>query len=1146
MSRLVARAENWEKVYEAFNNVNFAAFDFNTVKQSLLDYVKLYFPETFNDFIESSEFIAIVESFAYIAELIAYRFDLNAHENFLPAAQRKDSILRLAKLISYSADRPLPARGLVKLTSVTTTENVIDAFGNNLANRTIRWNDISNAQWKDQFILIMNRVLEQNFGTVRSTDRFQIENVLFELYSLNINPLSVGTVKYSAAVNNQTTPMELVPIEYNSTDGIIERRPYNNSNFTILYGQDGLGDTSDTTGFFCFTKQGTLQRFRRTFDGVTPNQLYEIPLNDINDTDIWVNNVDPTTGATLDLPSLLPYRRETTAGISGEWVQVDLAHAQNVIFNTNPKRNKYEVETRDNNRVRIIFGDGEFADIPSGTFDFWVRSSLDEDIIVSQSSVVDVPGSFTYTDSFGRVQTFTFTFSLINSLQNNSAAESLEHIRRNAPAVYYSQDRMVNGQDYNSFMLQDSSILKLRSVNRTFAGDSKYISWHDPSTTYENVKLYGQDGALYFQEKIESVTTEVVSNISELITTYIEPLLSSTDIFTYVSSYGVTASEFRRTFNQDELTRLVTGLTPPPTPSDIELYYNLTINEWFVVQTSDDPSTALASSGWPTNFIPNPLITVVQFQNESKYQVNRLAKRIVFQSPTTLFWNTNSASRVIDYTTLTSQYDEVVILQANTNYNRSGILLENVRFNVLGLEVTEGGPSIGLSDTSRISILPLDENGDGVPDNLDINEGINHFGMADILKPKLTVDLLNTSIIPASGFEVTLPVYFIIGQNDVYVENLNGIPTVLGTDWYEGPLIADGTGVSNVIRLLAPFANSLVKVTVNDYVYFTRVLAEDDWTLAPSTPESLTSYIIELATGIGLWKREIGRSDLNFAWFHRSPRYYLIDPAPTNIIDTFVIQKGYYLALKRWLEDPLATQPLAPTPLDLRLAYNYLIDNKMISDTLILHPGRVKLLFGSKAIVPLQARFKVVRSSDTSITDNQIKTTVVSTIRNFFDITSWEFGETFFFTELSTAIHASLPIEISTVLLVPVSSQNYFGDLFQIQAREDELFYPDITVDDIDIVADINSTVIRMGQQTLCPSSQANIFTQTVNEYAFNHTQTVATSAWTINHDLGYYPIIRVYDTLGNEIQPVSVVHTSVVQTVVVFDSPIAGSARLI
>ena len=632
MSRLIASAETWENVYTAFDTINFSAFDYNTIKQSLLDYLKLTFPETFNDYIETSEFIAVIEAFAYVGELLAYRFDLDAHENFLPAAQRKDSILRLAKLISYHVDRQLPARGLVKITSISTTENIIDANGINLANSTIVWNDANNIYWKDQFILVMNRVLEQVFGTVQASDRFQVDNVLFELYQLNVNPLSIPTFPYTASINGQAAPMELVSVAYDTINGITERRPYNNANFAILYGQDGLGDSSDTTGFFCLTKQGTLSVFTGKFDGVTPNQYYDIPTTQINDTDIWVNNVDPSTGKIINNPTILPYKSVVTQGISGEWIEVDTAHAQNVIFNTNPQRNKYEVETRDQNAVRVLFGDGEFADIPSGTFNFWVRTSLDQDILVPQSSVVNTPATFQYTDLYGNNQTFSFTFSLISSLQNNSASETQSHVQTYAPSVYYSQDRMVNGQDYNSFMLQDSSILKLRAVNRTFAGDSKYITWHDPSSTYENVKMFGDDGAIFFQNEITSTPTPQISSLNSLITAYVEPLLSSTDIFVYISSFGVLPQNYRRTFNTNELARLIAGLTPPPSPSNIELYYNINSFQWYVVQATDTPANALATYGWPNQFISSPLITIVQQSNSSNYTVNRLAKRLIFQS----------------------------------------------------------------------------------------------------------------------------------------------------------------------------------------------------------------------------------------------------------------------------------------------------------------------------------------------------------------------------------------------------------------------------------------------------------------------------------------------------------------------------------
>ena len=521
MANQISRAEAWELVHEAFAQINFNSFDYNTIKESLLDYVKLYFPEDFNDYIESSEFIAILEIFAYVGELLAYRLDLNAHENFITTAQRKESILRLAKLISYKASRNIPARGLVKISSIQTSEAVFDSQGRNLANRKIVWNDLNNPDWKEQFLLVMNRVLTQDFGSVNPNERVQIEDVLFELYTWNNRPLKssgVTAFSYSASSAGQTFPMELVPVEL-TEDSPIEKRPERDAKFSLLYGSDGLGDASDTTGFFCFTKQGTLQVQEQPFDGITPNQTFDIEVNNINETDVWLNNVSADTREILITDPTAEVMPHLSDGATryGEWFEVDLATGQNIIFNTDSNRQKYEIEALDNDQIKIIFGDGEFSEIPAGAFDIWYRTSANSNSLIQKTSVVDVPANFTYTDLTNTVQTITFTFSLINSLQNSSVSEDIEHIRRVAPSVYYTQDRMVNGRDYNSFMLKDPSILKLRSVNRTFAGDSKYIAWHDPNEYYEDVKIFGEDLALYW------VTTDPINGARDATTTFLNP-----------------------------------------------------------------------------------------------------------------------------------------------------------------------------------------------------------------------------------------------------------------------------------------------------------------------------------------------------------------------------------------------------------------------------------------------------------------------------------------------------------------------------------------------------------------------------------------------------------------------------------------------
>ena len=91
-------AEDWRKIYRAFLNVNFVAYDFDTIRQSLVEYIRLNYPEDFNDFIDSSEFITIVDLLSWLGQSLAYRVDVNVRENFVDTAERRESIIRLANL----------------------------------------------------------------------------------------------------------------------------------------------------------------------------------------------------------------------------------------------------------------------------------------------------------------------------------------------------------------------------------------------------------------------------------------------------------------------------------------------------------------------------------------------------------------------------------------------------------------------------------------------------------------------------------------------------------------------------------------------------------------------------------------------------------------------------------------------------------------------------------------------------------------------------------------------------------------------------------------------------------------------------------------------------------------------------------------
>ena len=138
MSQLVRQsnlfaAEDWKVIYRSFKDADFKSYDFETIRASMLNYISRNYPENFNDYINSSEFIAILDLLAYLGQSLSFRIDVNARENFIDTASRRDSILKLANMLSYKPKRNMPARGLVKLQAIQTSEPVTDSLGNNLS-----------------------------------------------------------------------------------------------------------------------------------------------------------------------------------------------------------------------------------------------------------------------------------------------------------------------------------------------------------------------------------------------------------------------------------------------------------------------------------------------------------------------------------------------------------------------------------------------------------------------------------------------------------------------------------------------------------------------------------------------------------------------------------------------------------------------------------------------------------------------------------------------------------------------------------------------------------------------------------------------------------------------------------------------------
>lgn len=1157
-------AESWDKVYSAFEQINFTSYDYDTVKESLLQYLKIYHAEHFNDFIESSELIAVLELFAYIAELLAYRIDTMSHENFITTAQRKQSILRLARLISYRASRNIPARGLVKIGSIRTTEDVYDSLGNNLANTTIIWNDPNNSNWKEQFFLVVNKGLTSKFG--QPSKSFQIGDVLMQLYSFNnsLNSFTNGVFSFKASGTAEQIPMEAVPIDIDE-NGPYERSPDMNTQFNIVYAMDGKGDGSDYTGFLMFVKQGTLVRTDYNIFEPVANRRIELDSINVNDTDVWV------------------YRVNDLGQIIEKWKRVETLYEQNVQFNDElSSRKKYEIETLENDRIALIFGDGNLSDSPIGNFQLWTRVSINQDITIPKNRIVDQQMQFVYVNKSNNTHQFDVSFSLTAAIQNNAASESIEHVRQSAPSTYYAQNRMVNGQDYNTYMLKDTTILRLKTINRTFAGQPKYIEWNDASQKYENVKLFGDDLKMFLQNgsnMLETSETAIIENVLEPILQSKEFLVGMTHIFaSTLNTAGVVTTPRRKfldiekeeilnalNYNGDgspkagafglrfkadhdfttssfgfslydvnnksttsfavdpadyapangldyykHMTEVITiemmsdemtfsvisnirGKLPDyvigsrwsqqamvDVPIDFSITNSAALKEGsgFIVDITWPPAsegenpywkaklrgavdlnglwevisdlTYVRNDGQKTRDLtsgPNKLSSVLEFNpndnltswmfiiktplsGDTQRKVWYRDMKIVVESDSTKFWY-NQNTQILDHETKKPVIDKIRILKSNHDPYGKPIQKSHL-YDVTGFVYKNDG-SINFN---QLEVLPA---------------GLHSY---NIQEKSYLDNIMQFENFSKDSFE-----YFIIEENSGEIVRYLSECGEYGYEGYDLHPYSIDSYDSGQIHVYYGIGAGLYDF--NDFTFISG--SKDD-----AFDSSIAAVNYRLARRIRVPALRLPNTaecnvgeGLDFMWQHFSPHNNLIDPSVTNIHDAFILTRGYYNSVKDYVKGFLPVEPTPPSSIDLRTAYGYLLKNKMLSDTVILHSGKIKLLFGQKADQRFRAKFRIVKSPLSSYSDERIKSETLNVIDTFFDIQNWDFGNKFYATELLALIHQRLGSQIASAVLVPTYSVSYFGSLFTIDCGFDEILQSAATINDIEIVEDLTPLTLR-------------------------------------------------------------------------------------
>ncbi len=471
--------EDWKQIYQTYREADFQSYDFETLRKSFVDYLRLYYPETFNDFIESSEYIALLDVIAFMGQAMAFRTDLNTRENYLDTAERRDSVVRLANLVSYTAKRNTAAQGFLKVFNITTTENVVDYNGINLSNVTINWADPTNPNWLEQWNAVINAALVDTQKVGRPGNRQTILNIPTSEYAINLVPGFLPVIPYTSVVDGVNMPFEAITSTSVGRDYIYEPSPVPNTSFNLLYKNDSLGYQSANNGYFFMFKQGTLQNQDFNLAERIANRTVNINIEGVNNEDRWLFQLD------------------NVGSVSREWIYTENIYSAAAEQLTTLKP-IYSTTSRTNDQITMVFGDGVFSEIPVGTFRAYVRSSNGLQYIINPEEMQNVVLPISYISRSGNLETITFTCGITQPVSNAQARESIDAIKQRAPARYYTQNRMVNGEDYNLFPYTAyNSIIKSKAVNRASIGTSRYLDLVDNTGKYSSTNTFSSDGALW-------------------------------------------------------------------------------------------------------------------------------------------------------------------------------------------------------------------------------------------------------------------------------------------------------------------------------------------------------------------------------------------------------------------------------------------------------------------------------------------------------------------------------------------------------------------------------------------------------------------------------------------------------------------------
>ena len=104
-------------------SVNYLNKDFSDFRDNLIEFAKVYFPNTYNDFNESSPGMMFIEMAAYVGDVLSYYIDSQFRESLLAYAEEKRNVYNIAQSFGYKPKVTAPASAVLDVFQVVPALN---------------------------------------------------------------------------------------------------------------------------------------------------------------------------------------------------------------------------------------------------------------------------------------------------------------------------------------------------------------------------------------------------------------------------------------------------------------------------------------------------------------------------------------------------------------------------------------------------------------------------------------------------------------------------------------------------------------------------------------------------------------------------------------------------------------------------------------------------------------------------------------------------------------------------------------------------------------------------------------------------------------------------------------------------------------